>query len=316
MAKKRFLLAQMGTPCSPKVSDVRHFLFLFLSDPKVVGLPWFFWKFFLKCFLLPLYSAKSAKLYERLWDGEMFMSKRKTCELALSLKQKINNESEYANAELETFFSYSDHKLNNNQNPNVLILFPQYCESTYGVIKKELEKKYLNFETYPPYYNQNFYINACVQHIDEALGAARVKGHLIQKLILSFHSMPLKQIKKWDDPYLAQCQETYKLIKERVKEIEKKDIHIAFQSRFGPGKWATPETKEFAIECLKKDHKEIAIFCPGFIVDGIETVDEIGRRLSDEMKSLGGELFFIPCLNARDDFVSGLADYILKSHLK
>lgn len=308
MAKKRLLLVQLGTPNSPQVKDVRNFLRKFLSDPKVVGLPPFLWQIFLNFILFPFYAAKSARLYARLWDGEMFLSKRKTLELQYSLENFLEQTHE-----IETFFSYSDHALSKKeQERDVLFLFPQYCESTHGVFKDQIFKMYPHSKIFSSFHDQKFYIDACAQHIDEALGAARAQGLWIQKIILSFHNMPLKQIKKWNDPYLTQCQETYKLIRSCVREIEKKDIHIAFQSRFGRGRWAKPETRNMVLEFIKKGDRHIAIFCPGFLTDGLETADEIGFRLYQEVKELGGELLFIPCLNNREDFIRGLSNYVLK----
>ncbi len=307
MAKKRLLIAQLGTPVSPKVRDVRSFLSRFLSDPRVVGLPRLWWQLFLRCILLPFYAPKSAKLYARLWDGEMFLSKRKTLELEQSLKNHLDD-----TFEIEIFFSYSSKIVGHKSEQDVFILFPQYCESTHGVIRQQVLNYFPQSKILPSFHDQEFYISACAQHIDEALGAVRAQGQWIQKVILSFHNMPLKQIKKWDDPYLTQCQETYKLIKSRLREIEKRDVHIAFQSRFGRGRWAKPETRNMVLELLKKGDTHIAVFCPGFLVDGVETVDEIGHRLCQEVKSLGGELLFIPCLINREDFVQGLSRYLLK----
>lgn len=309
MAKKGLILAQLGTPATPKVSDVRVFLARFLGNPRVVGLPRFWWQIFLRCILLPFYAPKSARLYAKLWDGEMFLSKRKTFEFEQKLQARLSQTHQ-----IETFYSCmkSQRKEKIETPHDVLILFPQYCESTYGVLKEELGREYKNLRIYPSFHLEEFYLKACAQRIDEALALARAQGLWVQKLILSFHNMPLKQIRIWDDPYLTQCQETYKQIKTRVKEIESRDVHIAFQSRFGRGRWAKPETREMVLELIKKGDRHIAVFCPGFIVDGIETVDEIGIRLHDEVKALGGELLFIPCLNDRDDFIEGLADYLLK----
>ena len=94
MAKKRLILAQLGTPATPKVSDVRAFLAKFLGNPRVVGLPRLLWQLFLRLFLLPFYAPKSAKLYQRLWDGEMFLSKRKTFDLTAKLKARLQNTHE------------------------------------------------------------------------------------------------------------------------------------------------------------------------------------------------------------------------------
>ena len=192
MAKKRLILAQLGTPATPKVSDVRAFLAKFLGNPRVVGLPRLLWQLFLRLFLLPFYAPKSAKLYQRLWDGEMFLSKRKTFDLTAKLKARLQNTHEIIN-----FYSCSK-KIEGQtvlDSYEALILLPQYCESTHGVLKEELDQNFKNVKIYSSFHLEEFYLMSCAQRIDEGLAQARAQGIWIQKLVLSFNNMPLKQIR-------------------------------------------------------------------------------------------------------------------------
>jgi protoheme ferro-lyase len=70
--KTKVVFVQLGSPKSPKVSDVRTFLREFLADPRVVDINPFFWKIILYLFVLPFRPARSAFLYSRIWDGSSF----------------------------------------------------------------------------------------------------------------------------------------------------------------------------------------------------------------------------------------------------
>ena len=71
-----------------------------------------------------------------------------------------------------------------------------------------------------------------------------------------------------------------------------------FQSRFGAQEWLQPYTDKTVERLAKEGVKSIAIVNPGFSVDCIETLDEIGREVRDEFLHAGGKNFaHIPCLN-------------------
>jgi ferrochelatase len=45
--------------------------------------------------------------------------------------------------------------------------------------------------------------------------------------------------------------------------------------------------------------KEVAVVCPSFFADCLETLDEVGREARHAFLSAGGERFtLVPCLNA------------------
>ncbi len=64
-------LVNTGTPEAPQAREVRQFLARFLSDPRVVELPRFFWRPLLHGLVLPLRAPRSARKYRRIWmdDG-------------------------------------------------------------------------------------------------------------------------------------------------------------------------------------------------------------------------------------------------------
>src|SRR5690554_7172703 len=68
--KKRtgVLLIQLGTPDSPKKSDVRTYLNEFLNDPRVIEYPYLKRKLLVNGIIIPFRIKESTKIYQELWD--------------------------------------------------------------------------------------------------------------------------------------------------------------------------------------------------------------------------------------------------------
>ena len=66
--KKGVLLINVGSPEAPTESAVREFLAEFLSDPFVIDYPPWLWKPLLNGVILKKRPAKSAELYQKIWD--------------------------------------------------------------------------------------------------------------------------------------------------------------------------------------------------------------------------------------------------------
>ena len=75
---------------------------------------------------------------------------------------------------------------------------------------------------------------------------------------------------------------------------------IAFTSK---STWApTPQKLE------KRGVKRLAVVCPAFVADCLETLEEIGLRAAETFREAGGEsLTLVPAVNASTRFISGLA---------
>ena len=82
----------------------------------------------------------------------------------------------------------------------------------------------------------------------------------------------------------------------------KERYEVSFQSRLGREQWLKPYTDVRLEELAKSGVRKVDVMCPGFSVDCLETLDEIGREARDIFLAAGGEQFrFIPCLNDRPD---------------
>ena len=67
LQKIGILLVNLGTPDAPNTKSLKKYLKQFLSDPRVIELPRFFWFFILNFIVLPFRSPKSAQKYRTIW---------------------------------------------------------------------------------------------------------------------------------------------------------------------------------------------------------------------------------------------------------
>ena len=67
-------------------------------------------------------------------------------------------------------------------------------------------------------------------------------------------------------------------------------------------------------ELRQRQVNHIAVVCPSFVSDCLETLEEINIRARAQWLELGGAGFvFIPCLNAHPTWVEGLVGMIKNS---
>jgi protoporphyrin/coproporphyrin ferrochelatase len=115
-------------------------------------------------------------------------------------------------------------------------------------------------------------------------------------ILASYHGIPREFIDK-GDPYERQCVRTTELLRAQLGLDEKK-LMMAFQSRFGRGKWLQPYTIKTVKALAKKGVKNLVVLTPGFAADCLETLEEIAIENGRMFKRHGGKNFaVIPCLN-------------------
>ena len=57
--------------------------------------------------------------------------------------------------------------------------------------------------------------------------------------------------------------------------------------------------------------KRLAVVCPAFVADCLETLEEIGMRADEQWRELGGEaLTLVPSLNASAAWIDCIADWV------
>ncbi|MGL4222043.1 MAG: ferrochelatase, partial [Shewanella sp.] len=243
------LLLNLGTPDAPTASAVRRYLAEFLSDPRVVEIPKLLWMLILHGIVLRIRPAKSAALYQKVWTKAgsplMDISLRQTAKLADKLtadghEVSVHLAMRYGNPSVASTLQEM-HKQGIDKLV-VLPLYPQYAAPTTGsafdAIAKELSQwRYLpSLHFINTYHDNPDFIAALVNSIRTDFD----KHGKPQKLVLSYHGMPERNL-HLGDPYYCFCMKTTRLVAEQLG-LSKDEFAITFQSRFGKAKWLQPYT--------------------------------------------------------------------------
>jgi len=328
MSRKRaLLLVNIGSPESFEVKDVKSYLRKFLMDPFVLQMPRFFRWLLVYVIISPFRSPKTAEKYKSVWQAEgsplMVESQRLTKALSkLWTAGPVRTAMMYSSPSLpEVLKEFQKEKIE-----EVLFVpfYPQYAESSTKAAWAELEKILVSlnyrpqiFEV-PDFFSEPEFIQAWTERIQQNL-----RNRLVDHYLFSFHGLPKSHLKNEGclktlncceqvsacakRCYRAQSIFTAKKIAESLG-LKKNQWSIGFQSRLGREPWITPFTDHILKELSQKGTRSLAVACPSFVVDCLETVQEIkaeGRELF--LQSGGHELVYIPCLNDLDSWVQGLA---------
>ncbi len=315
--QKILLTVQLGSPKSTKRADVKRYLKEFLGDPRVVDLSRFFWWPILHFFILPFRPQKSANAYKRIWTKEgaplVFLTEKMIA--GLSSAAGLKSYRVYSSFLLSTprtedvIKKIASDNLGKDYELIILPMFPQYSEATSGSVYDRIAETFKS-QTYIPQHKFISHFHLAPSFIN---GSVRNILHwLTQKkhdlLVLSFHGVPKRRVTDKGDPYERHCRECFDVL---VCELRAKGVVIpivqTFQSRFGTEEWLGPDTDSYVISQVKKGTKKIAIYCPSFLIDCLETLDEIGNELGHQVKNAGGELSLIPCLNDDKQWINELA---------
>ena len=151
----------------------------------------------------------------------------------------------------------------------------------------------------------------CIRDSIESL-SKQINSHLnddVDFLLFSYHGIPKRQNVRTNPTYEEQVKLASKLCAESL-DLKDDQWGVAFQSRIGPG-WLQPFTDKVLESLPKNGIKKIAVVCPSFVADNLETLEEINIEAREIFIESGGEKFvFIPCLNNDDNWIDFLVKYV------
>jgi ferrochelatase len=326
------LLINLGTPDAPGSGPVRKYLREFLSDPRVLDINPVGRKLLLEGVILPLRPRKSAAAYRKIWTerGSPLLVE------SLALVEKVR-EALGAEVPVELGMRYGNPsiasalgRLSAARTDRLVVapLYPQYSSAATG---SSLEEVYRitgalevvpNLSVLPPFYADPGFLDAFARQGEPVLARDRP-----DHVLFSFHGLPERQVKRSDptaahclqsasccdrmvdanrDCYRAQCFATARALAHRLGLAQGR-FTVCFQSRLGRTPWIRPYTDQVIPELAARGMRRLAVFCPAFVADCLETLEEIGLRARDQFLSLGGEsLSLVPSLNASPAWVSAL----------
>ena len=318
--KKGVLLVNLGTPDAPNPVALRRYLKEFLSDHRVVEIPRPIWMAILYLFILPFRSKSSAKLYQSVWTDEgsplLAITKRQGSALQNVLDDQLGEGvmpvvigMRYGNPSIKS--ALDQLAAQNVRDITVLPLYPQYCAATTGSTFDEIANVLRKYRWVPSikfinsYHQHPAYINAIGQTITRYIEASGMPD----RLIFSYHGTPQRYLEQ-GDPYSCFCQQTTRLVVEQLGLDEDK-ILTTFQSRFGKAKWLQPYTDATLKSLANEGVKRVAIICPGFSADCLETIEEIEVENKEYFIEAGGETYdYIRCLNDDHEHIEMMKDLV------
>ena len=323
------LLVNLGTPDSPETKEVRRYLRQFLSDPRVIDINAFSRWLLLHLIILPFRPKKSAHAYRLIWTERgsplLFHSQDLVRAVAerLGSDYKVALGMRYGNPSIASALS----EFAGAERIVALPLDPQFSASATQSSVEEIERAAKALGIGPPkilpaFFDDPRFIAAFAARGQEA---ARTSDYVL----FSFHGVPERHIRR-DDPsglhclaspdccdrlgdanrscYRAQCYATARAIATTLALVDGK-WSVAFQSRLGRTRWIEPYTDRTLVELATRGVKKIAVFCPAFVADCLETLEEIGLRGRDAFLAAGGEsLTLVPSLNAEPAWADAVAE--------
>jgi ferrochelatase len=330
------LLINLGSPKTTDTQDVKTYLDEFLMDKYVIDLPYPLRYLLVKGIILNVRPKKSAHAYETIWweNGSPLI------EISKQVQQKLDQVCDIPMALAMRYAEPSIKQGLNELMKNVpdltdviaVPLYPHYAmattqtvvEKTEDVIKNDFP--HLNVKFVPPFYDHPQYISAL---------SSSIKDHILpstEYLLFSYHGVPVRHLKKTDPTkkhcfkfkdccfipnpeahpvcYAHQVKRTTQLVMDTI-DMPREKWSWAFQSRLGLDEWLQPFTDDEIERLAKSGVKHLAVCCPAFISDCLETLEEIGEEGKDIFLEHGGETFtMIPCLNDHDEWISTLHQLI------
>lgn len=325
MAKKGILLVNLGSPKSTAVNDVKEYLDEFLMDEKVIDYRWIFRALLVKGIILNTRPAKSAEAYKTVWTEQGSPLIVITEQIQKKLQKLVDVPVEIGMRYAQPSIEAGIQKLVDQGVSDIVLfpLYPQYAMSTTEtVIDKAEEVKKEKFPNIKinyiqPFYNRDIYIDCLAESIKEKL------PENFDALQFSYHGVPERHIYKTDPTktcnlndccsrennpshqfcYRHQCFDVTNSVIQKLG-LPKEKVMVTFQSRLGKDKWMEPYTDETLESIGKKGIKNLAIVCPAFVSDCLETLEEISVEGKEQFLHGGGENFhYIPCLNDEDRWI-------------
>lgn len=302
------LLVNLGTPDAPTPAAVRRYLSEFLHDHRVVDMSRWLWCPLLHGIILPLRSPRVARLYQSVWtdDGSPLLAFSRRQQAALT---QLLAEREMA-CPVELGMTYGQPSIAQALDAlqaqgvthlTVLPLFPQYSSSTTAAVWDGLSKALRTRRNLPAirfirdYHDNPLYIAALAEKLRRSL-PAQDSVAWPDKLLFSFHGLPQRYVDEGDE-YARQCEVTAQAVADELG-LTPDQWQLSYQSRFGREEWLKPYTDQTLTAWPAQGVRKIAVVCPGFAADCLETLEEIAEQNQHTFLQAGGEQFtYVAALN-------------------
>ena len=332
------LLSNLGTPEAPTAAAVRPYLRQFLTDRRVIDIPWFPRQLLVRCIIAPFRSPRSAHAYASVWtpEGSPLMVHSKA--LLESVRREMGPGyrvalgMRYGKPSLGT--ALEELSKAGCDEIRLLALYPQNAGATTASTLEETWRIAGRMETpprivpLPAFPTHAGFIAAQAEPLREALSHGPANE---THVLFSYHGLPERQIHRADPSgnhclakasccdslvevnrhcYRAQCFATSRALMQTL-DLDPARCHTTFQSRLGRIPWIGPATDATIAALPAKGVRHLVVATPSFVTDCLETLEEVGLGLRASFLAAGGDTFTLaPCVNSSPTWVRAVCDLV------
>lgn len=330
--RQGILLVNLGSPQAPTPRAVKPYLDEFLMDERVIDVPPLLRNLLVRGLILNFRPKKSAAAYRSIWWDEgsplLVLSERLQAAVQMHTELPVGLGMRYGEPSIHSALSQMREAHPSLEEILLVPLYPHYAMSSYETVvvkaREVMEAHFpqLRMKILPAFYHRAEYQKLLADSIRPVLD----KG--VDHLLFSYHGVPERHIRKGDitgshclkvenccdkcSPAHSHCYRHQTLATTaavaRELELKPEQYSSSFQSRLGSDPWLQPFTDKTVAALARKGVKKLAVVCPAFVSDCLETIEEIGEEAREIFMEHGGEEFMlVPCLNDRDAWARLLA---------
>jgi ferrochelatase len=212
-----------------------------------------------------------------------------------------------------------------------VLLFPQYphyAMSSWETVAVQVYEEFrrqapqVKVDCVQPFFGDEDYIGALYT------SAAPYLAEPFDFLLFSYHGIPIRHLRKADSSrahccqaadccetsspahatcYKAQVLATTRAFVKRAR-LDPKRYSVSFQSRLVGEPWLSPYTDVTLDRLAREGVKRLLVITPAFVVDCLETLEEIAVEGKESFLVAGGSSFrHIPCLNDHPAYIDFLS---------
>lgn len=306
------LLVNLGTPTEPTAQGVRRFLEEFLSDPLVVDWPRLLWLPILRGIVLRKRPERVAELYRSIWSKDGSPLRVQSERIARRLAEQL-----YAETAVRAVYRYGSPSLEEELHASAMRakrviaipLFPQRTASSSGSVRIELERaaRALGIDGRVECRELAPHDTGYVEALRDRVRASFAELDAApEHLLISFHGIPARVDRAEGAIYSQDCAATAAALLDAL-DWDPARATLCFQSRFGPERWLGPATARLLTELPRRGVKRLGVVAPGFLTDGLETLEELGVQGRESFLEAGGtEFTLVPAVADHPALAAGL----------
>jgi ferrochelatase len=329
MMRQAVLLVNLGSPASPRAADVKPYLDEFLMDPYVLDIPAPLRALLVRGVILNTRPAKSAAAYAQIWTAEgsplVVISRRAQAALEAQMGVPVGLAMRYGEPSIAHGIAELLERAGEIDELVVVPLYPQYAMASTKTVEvavaAELAATNVRYRFVPAFFGDPGYLDALAERARAEIPAD------VQHVLFSYHGIPKRHLRKVDPTgthclgsadccstpsiahatcYRHQIIATTEGIAQRLG-LDPAAYSFAFQSRLGGG-WLQPFSDRELIALPQRGVTRLAVICPSFVADCLETLEEMSIRGRASFLAAGGESFtYVPCLNDDPAWIDALA---------